>query len=341
MKTAVVILNWNTREFLSRFLPPLLESVRGLDASVIVADNASTDGSLDLLLTSFPEVRTIVLDKNYGFTGGYNRALAQLSGEFEYYLLLNSDIETAPGWLEPLVEWMDSHPDCGVCGPKLHSWYEKDRFEYAGAAGGWLDRYGYPFCRGRIRNETEEDHGQYDTPRKVMWVSGACLMTRSSLWESLGGFDERFFAHMDEIDYCWRAQLAGFYVSTVPASTVWHVGGGTLPPESPFKLQLNFRNNLLMLRKNLPRGLRYSFLLGYRYLLDCAAWLTYLILAKYTCASAVVRAHKEYRQMKGPRGDAPFVPEGMLKLSLLRLSRMKGAKKFEYLRKFESKHLGL
>ena len=245
MKTAVIILNWNTREFLERFLPRLLESLQGQDAQLVVADNGSHDGSADYIAEHFPEVRLIRLDRNYGFTGGYNRALEQIDAQ--YYLLLNSDIEVQKGWLEPLVEWMDTHEDCGACGPKLHSWYHRERFEYAGAAGGWLDRFGYPFCRGRILKETEEDHGQYDTPADVMWVSGACLLTRSRLWKQLGGLDERFFAHMEEIDYCWRIQLAGYRVSVVPASTVYHVGGGTLPPEAAFKLQLNYRNNLLML----------------------------------------------------------------------------------------------
>ena len=336
MKTAVVILNWNTREFLERFLPPLLESVQGLDAEVVVADNCSHDGSADLVAEKFPEVRLIRLDHNFGFTGGYNRALKQVDAE--YFLLLNSDIEVPKGWLEPLIDWMDSHPECGVCGPKLHSWYHRERFEYAGAAGGWLDRFGYPFCRGRILRETEEDKGQYDSPASVMWVSGACLLTRRRLWEQLGGLDERFFAHMEEIDYCWRIQLAGYEVNVVPASTVYHVGGGTLPPESPFKLQLNFRNNLLMLHKNLPRSLRSSLIIGTRYLLDIGACIFYFLNAKKACAKAVRRAHREFRKLKGQRGNAPFRPAGYTSICLMRLGRMKGEKKFQYLRDYESRH---
>jgi len=336
MKTAVVILNWNTREFLERFLPPLLDSLKGMDAQVVVADNCSHDGSVALMEESFPDVRLIKLEHNFGFTGGYNRALKEIDAE--YYVLLNSDIEVGEGWLEPLVNWMDSHEDCGVCGPKLHSWYHRERFEYAGAAGGWLDRFGYPFCRGRILRDTEEDTGQYDKPASVMWVSGACLMTRSSLWKRLGGLDERFFAHMEEIDYCWRAQLAGFKVDVVPESTVYHVGGGTLPPESPFKLQLNYRNNLLMLHKNLPRSLHSSLVIGTRFLLDVGACIFYFLNAKKACAKAVRRAHREYRKMKGQRGDAPFLPDGFTRICLMRMGQMKGDKKFKYLREYESRH---
>ncbi|MBR3989144.1 MAG: glycosyltransferase family 2 protein, partial [Bacteroidales bacterium] len=223
MKTAVVILNYNTRDYLSKFLPGLIASCKGLDAQVIVADNASRDDSVTLMKTVFPDVRLIELDQNYGFTGGYNRALAQV--EAEYFVLINSDIEVPGNWLHPLVEWMDAHPDCGACGPKLISFHERDTFEYAGAAGGLLDKYGYPFCRGRLMQHVEKDHGQYDTPANVLWCSGACLMVRASLWKELGGLDERFFAHMEEIDLCWRLQLRGWKVTVVPESYVYHIGG--------------------------------------------------------------------------------------------------------------------
>ena len=251
MKTAIVILNWNGEDFLRRFLPGLVESVRDYDAQVIIADNASTDGSLQYLKEFYPDLRTIVLDMNYGFTGGYNKAFDQIGDEAEYYLLINSDIEVQGDWLYPLEEWMDLHEDCGVCVPKLHSYTDRDRFEYAGAAGGMLDHFGYPFCRGRVLKRTEIDEGQYDIPAEVMWGTGACLMVRSWLWHELGGFDERFFAHMEEIDLCWRVRLSGYKVNVVPRSLVWHVGGGTLPQDSPRKLFLNYRNNLLMLRNNL------------------------------------------------------------------------------------------
>ena len=251
MKTAVVILNWNTREFLEKFVPGILRSINGEDACLVVADNASTDGSMQMLSEKFPEVRQIRLDKNYGFTGGYNRALSQIDAE--YLVLLNSDIEVPRNWLRPLTMAMDTHLEIGACAPKLHSWYDRDMFEYAGAAGGYLDSFGFPFCRGRIMNMMEKDKGQYDTAEDVLWASGACLMVRSSVFRMLGGLDDRFFAHMEEIDLCWRIQLAGYRVCIVPDSVVYHIGGGTLPQNSPWKLKLNYRNNLMMLENNLAK----------------------------------------------------------------------------------------
>ncbi len=299
MKTAVVILNWNTKEFLEKFLPPLIESTEGLDAEVIVADSASTDASMEMMSEKFPKIRQIRLEKNYGFTGGYNRALSLVDAE--YYVLINSDIEVPKNWLSPLVEWMDTHPECGACGPKLHSWYDRDMFEYAGAAGGYLDRYGYPFCRGRVMSKIEKDTGQYDTPANVLWVSGACLMVRSSLWNSLGGLDDRFFAHMEEIDLCWRIQLSGFKVTVVPSSVVYHIGGGTLPKKSPYKLFLNYRNNLLMLENNLPKTIgrkRARRRILTRMILDGMSGIVYLITGKWESFKAVVKAHREYRKLR-------------------------------------------
>ncbi len=299
MKTAVVILNWNTKDFLEKFLPPLIESTEGLDAEVIVADSASTDASMEMMSEKFPKIRQIRLEKNYGFTGGYNRALSLV--EAEYYVLINSDIEVPKNWLSPLVEWMDTHPECGACGPKLHSWYDRDMFEYAGAAGGYLDRYGYPFCRGRVMSKIEKDTGQYDTPANVLWVSGACLMVRSSLWNSLGGLDDRFFAHMEEIDLCWRIQLSGFKVTVVPSSVVYHIGGGTLPKKSPYKLFLNYRNNLLMLENNLPKTIgrkRARRRILTRMILDGMSGIVYLITGKWESFKAVVKAHREYRKLR-------------------------------------------
>lgn len=300
MKTAIVILNYNTKDYLEKFLPGILSSIEGMDAGVIVADNASTDGSPRLMNERFPDVPLILLDKNYGFTGGYNRALEKVQAE--YFLLLNSDVEVPEGWLSPLVEWMDSHPECGACGPKLLSWYDRESFEYAGAAGGLIDRYGYPYCRGRILRKTEKDEGQYDNPVQVLWASGACLMVRSSAWKAMGGLDKRFFAHMEEIDLCWRMQLEGWSVWNVPASKVYHVGGGTLPKTSPFKLRLNFRNNLLMLQKNLPASLgstskarRRIFI---RMTLDGVSAILYLLTFRWSCFKAVIQAHKEYRALR-------------------------------------------
>ncbi|MBR4596432.1 MAG: glycosyltransferase family 2 protein [Bacteroidales bacterium] len=306
LKTAVVILNYNTREYLRCFLPGLIASCDGLDAEVIVADNASHDGSLDMMAEEFPSVRTIALSENYGFTGGYNRALAQVQAQ--YYVLINSDVEVPEHWLRVLQDWMDSHPECGACGPKLISFNERDTFEYAGAAGGLLDRYGYPFCRGRIMQKVEKDHGQYDTPTDVLWCSGACLMVRADVWKALGGLDNRFFAHMEEIDLCWRMQLRGWKVTVVPQSYVYHIGGGTLPNESPFKLRLNFRNNLLTLENNLPATLNSRFRARLRILtrmcLDGLSALVYLFTGRKSFYDAVVQAHREYRKLRRP-GEIP------------------------------------
>ena len=322
MKTAVVILNWNTEGFLREFLPGLLRSCANVPgAEVVVADNASTDGSLKVMEKEFPQVRTLRFEKNLGFTGGYNRAFTELSygpGAPEYFLLINSDIEVPENWLGPLVEWMDSHPDCGACAPKLHSWQDRNSFEYAGAAGGYIDTYGYPFCRGRIMGRVENDHGQYDSPTDVFWATGACLMVRSSVYRKTGGLDERFFAHMEEIDMCWRMQLEGWKVTVVSSSTVYHVGGGTLPATSPFKLFLNYRNNLMMLGNNLAKtyalglyrkgtdpekaaaaGLRKAGCrISFRMALDIISAMVYLLTLKTDCFKAVLKAHKEYRQMK-------------------------------------------
>ena len=310
MKTAVVILNWNTKDYLRRFLPGLIASCEGLDAEVVVADSASTDGSMEMLEAGFPAVRRIPLDANYGFTGGYNRALAQVDAEL--FVLINSDVEVTPGWLGPLTAWMDAHPDCGACAPKLLSWYDHGCFEYAGAAGGLIDRWGYTFCRGRVLKRVDRDEGQYDTPADVLWATGACLMVRRDVWTHFGGLDDRFFAHMEEIDLCWRMQLEGWKVQVVPASVVWHLGGGTLPADSPWKLQLNFRNNLLLLENNLARtyvadGIRPAKALrranrkiGLRLLLDGCSAAVYFLTGKGAYAKAVYKAHESYRTLRKP-----------------------------------------
>ena len=316
MKTAVVILNWNTEGFLREFLPGLLRSVEKIDgAEVIVADNASTDGSLKVMKDEFPDVRTIAFEKNFGFTGGYNKAFAQIDSDL--FVLINSDIEVTEGWLEPLIEWMQTHPECGACAPKLHSWQEKEKFEYAGAAGGYIDLFGYPFCRGRVLKSLETDHGQYDSPADVFWATGACLMVRSSIFRELGGLDDRFFAHMEEIDLCWRMQLSGYKVTVVPESMVYHVGGGTLPATSPFKLYLNFRNNLLMLENNLAKTFGLSFMragmnlekasgkavrkarrrICFRKCLDMMSAAVYLLTLKTDCVKSVLKAHRDAAKM--------------------------------------------
>ncbi len=301
MQTAVVILNWNTRNYLKQWLPALLDSCKGLDARVIVADSASTDGSLDLVRKDFPQVDCIQLESNFGFTGGYNRALSQI--EAEYYVLLNSDIRVTPDWLKELTAFMESHGDCAICGPKLRSMIEVGRFEYAGAAGGFLDFFGYPFCRGRILGKTQSDRGQYDSPAEVCWVSGAALAIRSGVWKQLGGLDDRFFAHMEEIDLCWRAWNAGWKVYVVPSACIYHLGGGTLPQNSPRKLFFNYRNNLLMLDNNLPGKFRPRIFC--RMVLDGLCAAAYLLTGKVEYAKAVVKAHGQFRKMRrGPNPDA-------------------------------------
>ncbi len=285
------------------------QGTQRLPADIIIADNASSDDSVKFLQENYPELRLIQLDKNYGFTGGYNRAFEAIQPDgYEYYLLLNSDIETPQGWLEPLEEWMDEHPECGACGPKLLSYYQRDSFEYAGAAGGYIDRFGYPFCRGRVLQKIEKDLGQYDDPTNCLWCSGAALMIRAELYHRLGGLDERFFAHMEEIDLCWRAQLEGYQITCIPASKVYHVGGGTLPSTSPFKLQLNYRNNLLLLRNNLARTFalqgaknpiqRAQRLITVRMCLDGLSALIYLLTFKFDYFKAVYTAHQQYKSLK-------------------------------------------
>ena len=356
MRTAVVILNWNTKDYLSSFLPPLIGSLEGMDAGVVVADNGSTDGSRELLSERFPEVKTILLDENYGFTGGYDRAVGQLlegDGAPEYIVLMNSDIEVDGGWLQPLVDYMDRDPWCGACGPKLHAldraedggYVRTSRFEYAGAAGGRLDRLGFPYCRGRVLSRTEEDCGQYDRKTDVAWVTGACLMTRAELWKRLGGLDGRFFAHMEEIDYCWRLWLEGFRVSVVPQSTVWHLGGGTLPQTSPRKLMLNYRNGLLMLDDCLPLTVgrrRAKCTIALRKAVDCLAALAYILTFRFSSARAVFVAHAQFRRMrnrKDGRDDRRRVyPGGLSGLCIIPQAMLRGNGIFEYLRRYEDSH---
>ena len=306
MDTAVVILNWNGLSMLQAYLPTLIARTTCPGAFIVVADNGSTDGSVEWLADNHPEIRLIRFDRNYGFTGGYNRALREIDAD--YYVLLNSDIEVGPGWLDPLAGWMEEHPEVGICQPKVLSMAERDRFEYAGAAGGFIDRYGYPFCRGRILSNIEKDHGQYDEPEECFWATGACMMVRSSLYHHLGGLDDSFFAHMEEIDFCWRAKLLGYQVWCVPASTVWHVGGGTLPNNSPRKLYFNYRNNLLMLYKNLPERIRWRRIFV-RMILDGLSAIVYLVTGRWSFFKAVWNAHRDYRRMRRDEDPSPFEEE--------------------------------
>lgn len=287
-KVAVVILNYNGRKFLEQFLPNVIENTDGELADIVVADNASTDGSVDFMRERFPDIRLIVNDFNGGFATGYNLALRQI--EAEYFVLLNSDIEVTPHWIEPVIELMDSDPKIAACQPKILSYFEKDKFEYAGAAGGFIDKYGYPFCRGRLFQHLEEDHGQYDEAMEVFWATGACMFVRADLYLQKGGLDDSFFAHMEEIDFCWRMKNLGYKIYCCPQSRIYHIGGGTLPKSSSRKTYLNFRNNLSLLYKNLPSN-RVFWTIAYRIVLDWVAAFKFLCSGGLKDFWAVIRAH--------------------------------------------------
>ena len=306
MNIAIVILNWNGSAMMQKYLPSVIEnsSAEGnTNVEVIVADNASTDSSLNMLSEKFPEVRTIVMEQNWGFAEGYNKAFRMLDQEqakrnaplHDYYLLMNSDVRVEAGWLAPMVEYMEAHPDTAACQPKLLSDAEPEKFEYAGACGGFIDRYGYSYCRGRIFNTVEADHGQYDEPADVLWATGACLLIRREDYWKAGGLDGRFFAHNEEIDLCWRLNLMGRKVACVPQSVAYHYGGGTLPQGNPRKTYLNFRNNLTMLYKNLPED-ELQHVMRCRRWLDGLAALQMLILGRSLGNSrAVFKARHDFR----------------------------------------------
>lgn len=335
-KTAIVILNWNGVKMLTRFLPNVLDYSRN-EAVVYVADNASTDNSLEVLKHHFPEVRLVVLDKNYGFADGYNRALEQI--EAEYYVLLNSDVEVSHHWLTPLTEFMDNNPDVAACQPKLLSETDRDAFEYAGACGGFIDRYGYPFCRGRIFDTVENDNGQYDYETEILWATGACMMIRAADFRQAGGFDARFFAHSEEIDLCWRLRLMGRKIFCVPDSYVYHIGGGTLPKNNPMKTYLNFRNNLTMLYKNLPDD-ELRPVMRMRALLDYVAAIQALVSGRPGDFKAIVNGRKafkawlpEYRKIREEIQGKRTVNDvsGIYKRSILWQYYAKGHKKYSEL----------
>ena len=294
-KLAIVILNWNGSKMLSQYLPSVLQYSRE-EATIYVADNASSDDSLEMLRSHFPEVRLILLDKNWGFAEGYNKALAQIDAE--YYLLLNSDIEVTHHWLSPMLEFMDAHPEVAACQPKLLSVFDKDSFEYAGACGGFLDRYGYPFCLGRIFDTVEKDNGQYDQPAEILWATGAALLTRARIYKKVGGLDARFFAHNEEIDLCWRMRIMGYKIYCIPDSKVYHVGGGTLPKGNPMKTYLNFRNNLTMLYKCLSDS-ELRHVMRWRWFLDyLAAWQTLILNRNLGDFKAIYRARRDFNRWK-------------------------------------------
>ena len=293
-KVAIVILNWNGAHMMRTYLPTVIKHSK--EAEIVIADNASSDDSLKMLETDFPAIRTIVLDKNYGFAEGYNKALKQI--DTEYYLLLNSDVEVPEGWLDPMIDFMESHQDVAVCQPKLRAITDRDSFEYAGAAGGFLDKYGYPFCRGRIFDTVEKDAGQYDENAEILWATGACMMIRSKDYWEAGGLDGRFFAHNEEIDLCWRIRLMGRKIYCISNSVAYHLGGGTLPKGNPRKTFLNFRNNLTMLYKNLPDN-KLKKVMRMRFFLDWLAAFQMLILGRsYGDFKAVIRGRKEFDKWK-------------------------------------------
>lgn len=280
---------------LRQFLPSVIAHSKGEGIEVCVADNASTDNSLEVMRQEFPDVRLILLDKNYGFAEGYNRALAEVDAE--YCLLLNSDVEVTEGWLEPMLDYMDAHPEVAACQPKIRSWHRREEFEHAGACGGFMDKYGYPFCRGRMMSTVEVDEGQYDTTSPIFWATGAALLVRTADYREVGGLDARFFAHMEEIDLCWRLRSRGRGIVCIPQSVVFHVGGATLNKENPRKTYLNFRNNLLMLYKNLPEE-ELSSVMRIRWCLDMLAALQYLLKGEWGNVRAVFRAREDYRAMR-------------------------------------------
>jgi GT2 family glycosyltransferase len=304
----IVILNWNGRHWLETFLPAVRQTTYP-DHEILVVDNASTDDSCAWLRSHHPEVRLLELDQNYGFAEGNNRALPHL--DTPYFVLLNSDVEVTPGWLEPLVAWMESHPQAAAVQPKIRAYHARDHFEYAGAAGGYLDRLGYPFCRGRVFDTLEEDRGQYDDPHPVLWATGACMLLRTSVVRELDLFDRHFFAHMEEIDFCWRALNHGYTIWCQPNSVVYHVGGGTLPQGNPRKTFLNVRNSLAMLHKNLPQGKVFPQILA-RLLLDGVWGIKLLLSGDLASIKAIYRAHWAYlrrlRYWQQRRYDFPGGP---------------------------------
>ena len=293
-KVSIIILNWNGSKLLRKYLPSVVKYTDGDIADVIVADNGSTDESLQILREEFPTVSVIAFDQNHGFAKGYNLAISHI--DTPYCLLLNDDVRVTEHWLEPMLEYMEAHPEVGAMQPKLLSDRCQQSFEYAGACGGFLDRFGYPFCRGRIFDTTENDRGQYDDVARIMWATGACLMMRTDVYSKAGGLDELFFAHMEEIDLCWRVRNLGYDIVCLPQSRVYHYGGGSLAMGNPRKTKLNFRNSLLMLYKNLPRSRRRSVIVK-RLLLDGVAAINFLLHGEAMQVKAIWDAHREASAM--------------------------------------------
>ena len=335
-QVGVIILNWNGAELLRRYLPTVIAGTDAAIADVIVADNGSTDSSLQVLQEEFPGVKVLRFEKNYGFAEGYNQAIGQTM--YPYTVLLNSDVRTPQGWLNPLLDYMEAHPQVGAVMPKLLHDSEDGltMFDYAGAAGGYIDCHGYPYCRGRVFEFVEDDHGQYDDgPKSVFWATGACLMVRSQLYQDVGGLDKDFFAHMEEIDLCWRIRLAGYDLMMVPSGCVFHLGGGSLAYGNPRKTYLNFRNNLLLLHKNLPHDEGKRLLLVRR-LMDMLAFGMALTKFHFGDARAIIRAHRDFRRMRKNYTSQPTVnllrqlPEE--RVNIITAHYLRGVKRFTELR---------
>lgn len=334
VKTAVVILNWNGKKLLEQYLPSVVKYSLGCD--VIVADNGSGDDSVEFLKQKFPMVKVIPLDRNYGFTGGYNRALAKI--EADYYVLLNDDVMVGKGWINPVIKLMAKDKNIAVCQPKILSYIDKNKFEYAGAAGGYIDYLGYPFCAGRVFDTTENDMGQYNDEREIFWASDAAMFVRSDVFRELKGLEESFFAHMEEIDFCWRAKNAGYKVMYCPDSTVYHYGGGTLSKSSPKKTYLNFRNSLLLLYRNLPDRSLQKVLKRRKYLDTLAAWMFFLKGEKDN-AKAVFKARKDFMVMKdfftaGRSSEVKDYPSQVMHKSLVIKTKLQHKTSFMKLKKY-------
>ncbi|UIR57073.1 glycosyltransferase family 2 protein [Sphingobacterium sp. SRCM116780] len=289
-KVAVVILNWNGKFFLEKFLPSVYNSSYP-NIEFVIGDNASTDDSLAFVRASYPKITLLENEQNYGFAGGYNHILARV--EADYFILLNSDVEVTTNWIEPVIAMLEQDVNLVAAQPKILSFHNKAKFEHAGAAGGYIDRYGFPFCAGRILDKVEYDLGQYDDEKEIFWASGAALFIKSQAWKEAQGLDEDFFAHMEEIDLCWRLKRMGYRIGYCPDSTVYHVGGGTLNASNPQKTYLNFRNNLFMLQKNLPLGQAIGIIF-IRFWFDLLALIKFLFDQKFKDAWAISRAHRSF-----------------------------------------------
>lgn len=302
IKTAIVILNWNGIDYLRKFLKPLDQYTNNNSTAIFIADNGSNDDSIKFIEENYPEINIIKFDKNYGFAEGYNKALEKINAE--YYILLNSDVEVTKNWISPIINLMDYDKNIAACMPKIKSFKNREYFEYAGAAGGFIDKYAYPFCRGRIINTVEKDDGQYNNSSEVFWASGACLFIRANLFIKAGGFDPSFFAHMEEIDLCWRLKNMGYKIMYSPGSTIYHVGGGTLTANDPKKIYLNFRNSLFMLYKNHTNS-GVAFRLSIRMIFDGMAAISYLFSFRLSFFCSVMKAHFDfycnYRKLKEKR----------------------------------------